>query len=103
MKKAFVDLNFTGYGTNLLGDYELNHHINWNIIDIMNIDLMWNGKALATGLKYLNTPLMTDGKVSFNNYVIEMKVVEKYNDEPYTLIFKNKPLKIALLPFFEFP
>merc|ERR1712119_147543 len=63
--KAFVEIKVTGSGTTLLGEYELFHHLNWNIIDT--------------------------------------KVVEKLKTETYTLLFKTYPLKIALLPYFEFP
>ena len=101
--KAFVEIKVTGSGTTLLGEYELFHHLNWNIIDIKNMDLMWNSKALITGLPYLKTPMKTDGILVFKDYVIDMKVVEKLKTETYTLLFKTYPLKIALLPYFEFP
>merc|ERR1711925_44597 len=54
------------------------NHLNWYITDIMNVDFEWNGKLLSTGLAFLNKPLMTDGKLKINNYVIDMKLVEKY-------------------------
>merc|ERR1719186_1612759 len=101
--KAFVDVKVTGSGTTLLGEYELFHHLNWNIIDIKNMDLMWNTKALITGLPYLKTPLTNDGTLVLKDYVIDMKVVEQLKPKTYTLLFKTKPFKIALLPFFEFP
>jgi len=103
LKKAFVDMKVTGSGFYLLGDYQLFHHLNWYITDITNVDFEWNGKVLATGLAYLNKPLVTDGKLKINNNVIDMELVENFNNEPYTLILKNKPLKIALLPFFAYP
>ena len=103
LKKAFVDIKVTGSGTPFLGDYELFHHLNWYITDIKNVDFEWNGKVLSTGLAFLDSPLVTDGKLKINNYVIDMNLVEKYNNEPYTLILKTKPLKIALLPFFAYP
>merc|ERR1712183_980340 len=77
--------------------------LTWNIIDIKNMDLVWNSKALITGLSYLKTPLKIDGILVFKDYVIDMKVVEKLKTETYTLLFKTYPLKIALLPYFEFP
>merc|ERR1719508_189379 len=101
--KAFVEVKVTGSGTTLLGEYELFHHLNWNIIDIKNMDLMWNTKALITGLPYLKTPLTNDGILVFKDYVIDMKVVEQLKPKTYTLLFKTKPFKIALLPFFQFP
>merc|ERR1712034_133440 len=103
LKKAFVDIKVTGSGTPLLGDYKLFHHLNWYITDIMNVDFEWNGKLLSTGLAFLNKPLVTDGKLKINNYVIDMKLVEKYKNEPYSVILNTKPMKIALLPFFAYP
>merc|ERR1719186_1383123 len=101
--KAFVEVKVTGSGTTLPGEYELFHHLNRNIIDIKNMDLMWNSKALITGLPYLKTPMKTDGTLVLKDYVIDMKVVEQLKPKTYTLLFKTKPFKIALLPFFEFP
>jgi len=103
LKKAFVDIKVTGSGTPILGDYKLLHHLNWYITDIKNLDFEWNGKVVSTGLALLNKPLVTDGKLKINNYVIEMKLVENYMNEPYTLILNTKPLKFALLPFFAYP
>eukprot|EP00092_Neocalanus_flemingeri_P012247 GFUD01013203.1.p1 GENE.GFUD01013203.1~~GFUD01013203.1.p1 ORF type:complete len:672 (+),score=129.26 GFUD01013203.1:29-2017(+) len=103
LAKAFMEVKMTGSGTNLLGDYELFHHLNWNIVDIKNFDLIWNGKALSTGLPYLNTPLMTNGQLAFNDFVVKMKMVEQYKTETYTLIFETDPFKIAVLPFFTYP
>eukprot|EP00092_Neocalanus_flemingeri_P016450 GFUD01017800.1.p1 GENE.GFUD01017800.1~~GFUD01017800.1.p1 ORF type:complete len:858 (+),score=176.57 GFUD01017800.1:29-2575(+) len=103
LAKAFMEVKMTGSGTNLLGDYELFHHLNWNIVDIKNFDLIWNGKALSSGLPYLNTPLMTNGQLAFNDFVVKTKMVEQYKTETYTLIFLTKPFKIAFLPFFTFP
>merc|ERR1712042_86548 len=100
--KAFVDLKIIGNGI-FVGNYELTHHINWNIKGIHFIDLAWNGKILCTGIKYLATPVVTDGTAIVKDFVVDMKVVEMYNKEPYTMIFKTHPLKIALLPFFQYP
>ena len=102
LKKAFVDIKMIGSGT-ILGNYEVVHHLNWNIINMKNIDLEWNSKVLSTGVKVLATPLVTEGKLIIKNFVIDMLVVEKFKTEPYTLIFKTQPLKIALLPFFQYP
>jgi len=103
LKKAFVDIKATGSGIPILGDYKLLHHLNWSIMDIKNMVLEWNGKVISTGLSCLNTPLVTDGKLKIDNYIIGMKMVETYNNEPYTMILRSKPLKIALLPFFAYP
>merc|ERR1712098_103953 len=100
--KAFIDLKVIGNGV-LVGNYELTHHVNWNIKGVHFIDLAWNGKILCTGIKYLATPVVTDGTAIVKDFVVDMKVVEMYNKEPYTMIFKTKPLKIALLPFFQYP
>merc|ERR1711936_1394892 len=69
LRKAFVDVKVIGSGTELLGDYEVFRHLNWNIVNLKNID-------------------------------VDMKMVEKLMDVPYTLIFKSHPLTVALLPFF---
>merc|ERR1712215_105845 len=101
--KAFIDVKFTGSGTKMFGDYELFHHMNWNFIDILNIDLMWNGKTFVTGFPYFNEPLLNDGKIAFHKGVIDMKVVEQHKENTYTLIFRNTPLHVAFLPFFQWP
>jgi len=103
LRKGFVDLKFIGSGTELLGDYEIVGHKNWNIIDLKNIDVEWTGKVLCTGLKFFKTPMLTEGKLLFKNFVFDLKMVETLMDVPYTLIFKTKPLTVALLPFFQYP
>merc|ERR1712215_365654 len=100
--KAFVDLKVIGNGI-FVGNYELTHHVNWNIKGIHFIDVAWNGKILCDGIKYLATPVVTDGTAVVKDFVVDMKVVEMYNKDPYPVIFKQKPLKIALLPFFQYP
>merc|ERR1740137_391891 len=50
LKKAFIDIKLIGSGT-ILGNYEVLHHLNWNIISMKNIDLEWNSKVLSTGVK----------------------------------------------------
>merc|ERR1711970_746278 len=103
LRKAFVDVKVIGSGTELLGDYELFRHFNWNIDSLKNIDVEWTGKVLCTGLKVFKTPMVTEGKLLFKDYVVDMKMVEKLMDVPYTLIFKSHPLTMALLPFFQYP
>merc|ERR1711887_230917 len=103
LKKAFVDVKVIGSGTELLGDYEVFRHLNWNIVNLKNIDVEWTGKVLCTGLKFFKTPMVTEGKLLFKDYVVDMKMVEKLMDVPYTLIFKSHPLTVALLPFFQYP
>merc|ERR1711915_685735 len=100
--KAFVNLKILGKGI-FVENYELANHVNWNIKGIHYIDVACNGKILCTGIKYLATPVVTDGTAVVKDFVVDMKVVEMYNKEPYTMIFKSKPLKIALLPFFQYP
>eukprot|EP00091_Calanus_sinicus_P023668 TRINITY_DN810_c0_g1_i5.p1 TRINITY_DN810_c0_g1~~TRINITY_DN810_c0_g1_i5.p1 ORF type:complete len:335 (+),score=93.29 TRINITY_DN810_c0_g1_i5:344-1348(+) len=78
LKKAFVDIKVTGSGTPILGDYKIFHHLNWYITDIKNLDFEWNGKVLSTGLSFLKKPLVTDGKLKINDYVIDMKLIENY-------------------------
>merc|ERR1712200_62993 len=103
LRKAFVDVKVIGSGTELLGDYEMFHHVNWNIVNLKNIDVEWTGKVMCTGLKVFKTPLLTEGKLLFKDFVVDMKMVEKLMDVPYTLIFKSHPLTVALLPFFQYP
>merc|ERR1711970_1675175 len=103
LRKAFVDVKVIGSGTELLGDYEGFRHLNWNIVNLKNIDLEWTGKVLCTGLKFFKTPMVTEGKLLFKDYVVDVKMVEKLMDVPYTLIFKSHPLTVALLPFFQYP
>merc|ERR1711887_142849 len=103
LRKAFVDVKVIGFGTELLGDYEMFRHLNWNIVNLKNIDLEWTGKVLCTGLKFFKTPMVTEGKLLFKDYVVDMKMVEKLMDVPYTFIFKSHPLTVALLPFFQYP
>merc|ERR1719193_2261499 len=103
LRKAFVDVKVIGSGTELLGDYEMFRHLNWNIVNLKNIDVEWTGKVLCTGLKFFKTPMVTEGKLLFKDFVVDMKMVEKLMDVPYTLIFKSHPLTVALLPFFQYP
>merc|ERR1711970_1658548 len=103
LRKAFVDVKVFGSGTELLGDYEVFRHLNWNIVSLKNIDLEWTGKVLCTGLKFFKTPMVTEGKLLFKDFVVDLKVVEKLMDVSYTLIFKSHPLTVALLPFFQYP
>merc|ERR1711887_74374 len=103
LRKAFVDVKVIGSGTELLGDYEVSRHFNWNIVSLKNIDVEWTGKVLCTGLKVFKTPMVTEGKLLFKDYVVDVKMVEKLMDVPYTLIFKSHPLTVALLPFFQYP
>merc|ERR1711887_273883 len=103
LRKASVDVKVIGSGTELLGDYEVFRHLNWNIVNLKNIDLEWTGKVLCTGLKVFKTPMVTEGKLLFKDYVVDVKMVEKLMDVPYTLIFKSHPLTVAVLPFFQYP
>merc|ERR1712002_1256640 len=86
LRKAFVDVKVIGSGTELLGDYEVFRHLNWNIINLKNIDVEWTGKVLCSGIKFFKTPMMTEGKPLFKDFVVDMKNVEKLMDVPYTLI-----------------
>merc|ERR1719430_2024275 len=103
LRKAFIDIKLIGSGTELLGDYEVFRHLNWNIINLKNVDVEWTGKTLCTGIKFFKTPMVTEGKLLFKDFVVDMKMVEKLMDVPYTLIFKSHPLTVALLPFFQYP
>merc|ERR1719466_101399 len=103
LRKAFVDVKVIGSGIELLGDYELIRHLNWNIVSLKNVDLEWTGTVLCTGIKFFKTPMLTEGKLLFKDYVVDIKMVEKLMDVPYTLIFKSHPLTVAVLPFFMYP
>merc|ERR1712179_472228 len=103
LRKAFVDVKVIGSGTELLGDYEVFRHLNWNIVNLKNIDVEWTGKVMCTGLKVFKTPMVSEGKLLFKDFVVDMEMVEKILDVPYTLIFKSHPLTVALLPFFQYP
>merc|ERR1712098_320627 len=92
-----------GSGIELLGDYEVFHHLNWNILSLKNIDVEWTVKVLCPGVKLFKTPMVTEGKLLFKNFVLDVNMVEKLMDVPYTLIVKTKPLTVALLPFFHYP
>jgi len=103
LRKAFVNVKVIGSGTELLGDYEVVRHLNWNIVNLKNIDVEWTGKVMCTGLKVFKTPMVSEGKLLFKDFVVDVKMVEKLMDVPYTLIFKSHPLTVALLPFFQYP
>merc|ERR1719357_1346031 len=103
LRKAFVDVKVIGSGTELLGDYEVSRHLNWNIVNLKNIDVEWTGKVMCTALRVFKTPMVTEGKLLLKDFVVDMKTVEKLMDVPYTLIFKSHPLTVALLPFFQYP
>merc|ERR1711887_195815 len=103
LRKAFVDVKVIGSGTELLGDYEILRHFNWNIVNLKNIDVEWTGKVMCTGLNVFKTPMVTEGKLLFKDFVVDLKMVEKLMDVPYTLIFKSHPLTVAFLPFFMYP
>merc|ERR1711887_12650 len=98
-----LDGKVIGSGTELLGDYEVSRHLNWNIVNLKNIDVEWTGKVMCTALKVFKTPMVTEGKLLFKDFVVDLKVVEKLMYVPYTLIFKSHPLTVALLPFFIYP
>ena len=103
LTKAFVEVKVLGSGAPMIGEYELFHHLNWNIVNLKNMDLIWNGKAVATALTYLSKPLLGDGQLSFHNFVIDMTMVGKHDTEIYKLVLITSPFQIALLPFFEWP
>merc|ERR1719334_2792169 len=103
LKKAFIDFKLFGTGAYIIGDYEVGHHVNWNVKDLQNIDLFWTGKVHCTGFTMLATPALTDAHLMIKDYVIDMKLVETISSEVYTFIMRTHPFKLALLPFFEYP
>merc|ERR1719318_400693 len=102
LKKAFVDIKMIGSGTELLGDYEVVHHLNWNILSLKNIDVEWNSKVLSTGVTFFKIPMVAQGKLLLKNFVLDLEVVEKLMDVTYTQIYKTQPLTVVL-PFFHYP
>merc|ERR1719260_319777 len=102
LRKAFVDIKMIGSGTELLGDYEVVHHLNWNILGLKNIDVEWNSKVLSTGVTYLKTPMVAEGKLLLKNFVLDLEIVEKLMDVTYPQVFKTQPLTVVL-PFFHYP
>merc|ERR1712168_1530514 len=102
LRKAFVDIKMIGSGTELFGDYEVLHHMNWNILGLRNIDVEWNSKVLSTGVTVFKIPMVAQGKLLLKNFVFDLEIVEKLMDVTYTQIFKTKPLTVVL-PFFHYP
>merc|ERR550519_1258835 len=102
LRKAFVDIKMIGSGTELLGDYEVLHHLNWNILGLKNIDVEWNSKVLSTGVTFFKIPMVAQGKLLLKNFVLELEIVENLMDVTYTQIFKTQPLTVVL-PFFHYP
>jgi len=102
LRKAFVDIKMIGSGTELLGDYEVLHHLNWNILGLKNIDVEWNSKVMSTGVTYLKTPMVAEGKLQLKNFVLNLQIVEKLMDVTYTQIFKTHPFTVVV-PFFQYP
>merc|ERR1712142_609186 len=69
LRKAFVDVKLIGSGIEVLEDYEVFHHLNWNIVGLKNIDVEWTGKVLCPAIKFFKTPLVTEGKIVFKNFI----------------------------------
>merc|ERR1711909_183292 len=65
--------------------------LGWNINMLRKafVDVEWTGKVMCTGLKVFKTPMVSEGKLLFKDFVVDMKMVEKLMDVPYTLIFKS--------------
>jgi len=92
LKKGFVEIKMIGSGTQLLGDYEVFHHLNWNILGLKNIDLEWNSKVLSTGVTFFKTPMVAKGNILLKNFVPDVEMIEKLMDVTYTQIFKTQPM-----------
>jgi len=102
LRKAFVDIKMIGSGTELLGDYEVLHHLNWNILGLKNIDVEWNSKVLSTGVTFFKIPMVAQGKLLLKNFVLDLEITEKLLDMQFTQVIKTNPLTIALLPSFQY-
>jgi len=102
LRKAFLDIKMIGSGTELLGDYEILLHKNWNIANLKNIDAEWNIKVMSTGVTFFKTPMVVDGKLLLKNFVLDLEIIAKLMDVTYTQIFKTHPLTV-IVPFFHYP
>merc|ERR1712002_1280218 len=102
LKKAFVDIKMIGSGTEHLGDYEVLHHLNWNILGLKNIDVEWNSKVLSTAVTVLQTPMVVEGKLLLKNFILDLEIIAKLMNVTYPLIFKTHPLTVVV-PFFHYP
>merc|ERR1712168_1551553 len=102
LKKAFVDIKMIGSGTEHLGDYEVLHHLNWNILGLKNIDIEWNNKVLSTAVTVFKTPMVVEGKLLLKNFILDLEIIAKLMNVTYTQIFKTHPLTVVV-PFFHYP
>merc|ERR1712168_1045707 len=102
LKKAFVDIKMIGSGTEHLGDYEVLHHLNWNILGLKNIDVEWNSKVLSTAVTVFQNPMVVEGKLLLKNFVLDLEIIAKLMNVTYPLIFKTHPLTVVV-PFFHYP
>merc|ERR1712002_711994 len=102
LKKAFVDIKMIGSGTKHLGDYEVLHHFNWNILGLKNIDVEWNSKVLSTAVTVFKTPMVVEGKLLLKNFILDLEIIAKLMNVTYTQIFKTHPLTVVV-PFFHYP
>ena len=83
----------------VFGDFEF--HRNFKFNDIGAFELKWDGTATSNMMKSLATPIKTDAKITFNEGDLQVRVEKTFNTKTFTLIFNNRPFKIALLPYFE--
>merc|ERR1712121_509008 len=51
LKKAFVDFKIFGTEAYIIGDYEVGHHVNWNVKDLKNIRSVTRLKYFYDSLK----------------------------------------------------
>ena len=96
-----MTLNFDVVGKKapLFGDFEF--HRNFKFNDIGAFELKWDGTATSNMMKSLATPIKTDAKITFNEGDLQVRVEKTFNTKTFTLIFNSRPLKLALLPYFE--
>merc|ERR1711862_968206 len=85
--------------TPLFGDFEF--HRNFKLNSVGAFELVWDGTATSNMMKSLTTPIKTDAKITFNEGDLQVGVEKTFNTKTFTLIFNTRPLKIALLPYFE--
>jgi len=96
-----VKLNVAGKKAPIFGDFELARNINWNVKSPNHFEMVWDGKASSNTMETLATPVMTEAKVIYKAGDVDIEMKEMFNAKTFTLMFKTRPFKFAILPFFE--
>merc|ERR1712121_311909 len=96
-----VKLNVAGKKAPIFGDFELARNINWNVKSPNQFEMVWDGKVSSNTMETLATPVMTEAKVIYKAGDVDIEMKEMFNAKTFTLMFKTRPFKFAILPFFE--